>query len=519
MLTATVIVRQNSFDFTDPQKGQIFVVSDFDTAQKISQIYFNDFYKKPFNSLNQAVETSMAGDVIAMSYFEGVLYFSVFGNAGAQITRNGEDKIIVNNLDGPKSASGYPKEGDIITLKTPNGKISLKFDSKNVFSFNIPVKLNNKIYLREQNQEKVSPDSKRMTLIVGITLLVLVTVLAGVGINKKKQDDLKSKYNGILQEAQNNLNEAISLATSDPEKSRELFKISQTDLNKIIDMKVNDSKVADLKNKIEASRESILGEYSGEPELFLDLSLLSSGFKGDILSESNESIFVLDKNGKKIVRVEIETKKSKVTAGPSVISDPRDIASYEDSVYVLENDGVYEVDSKKNKIIDSSWNGEVFTKVFGGNMYILDKSANLIYRYIGNPQGFGEKNNWLSSLVTANFGEAKSWGIDGAVYVLYPNSKILKFSQGSPQSFRLTGIVPEIGNTDAIYADPDNNYLYLLDRAGKRVVVTDKKGSYKAQYSDDKIGEAISLVVSEKDKKIILLTGEKLLQMEIRHLN
>jgi len=102
--------------------------------------------------------------------------------------------------------------------------------------------------------------------------------------------------------------------------------------------------------------------------------------------------------------------------------------------------------------------------------------------------------------------------------VLYPNSKILKYSQGSPQSFRLTGIIPEIGNLDGLYADPDNQYLYLLDRAGQRVVVTDKKGAYKAQYKDTQIGEAVGLVAYEASKKIILLTGEKLLSLTMKHI-
>jgi len=39
----------------------------------------------------------------------------------------------------------------------------------------------------------------------------------------------------------------------------------------------------------------------------------------------------------------------------------------------------------------------------------------------------------------------------------------------------------------------------------------DKKGNYKAQYTNDQIAGATSLVVSEAQKRIILLTGDKLL--------
>jgi hypothetical protein len=48
--------------------------------------------------------------------------------------------------------------------------------------------------------------------------------------------------------------------------------------------------------------------------------------------------------------------------------------------------------------------------------------------------------------------------------------------------------------------------------------VIDKDGKYKSQYISDQIGNATSLVVSEEQKKIILLTGEKLYSIEIKHI-
>ena len=75
---------------------------------------------------------------------------------------------------------------------------------------------------------------------------------------------------------------------------------------------------------------------------------------------------------------------------------------------------------------------------------------------------------------------------------------------------------PEIGNIDAICVEPDNEYVYLLDKAGKRVVVVDKNGKYKAQYLGDQIAYATKIIVSESEGKIILLTGEKLLSIELK---
>lgn len=517
MLTANVIVKENSFEFINDTKGAVFVVANQDISQKIADNYFNSFELKPFNSLKKAIEISLEKDIVAMSYVDGIVYFSSYGACEITLVRNSESRTILSPNEGLQSASGYPKDGDVINLKTQNGKISLRFENKSSFSFNIPVKFNKKIYLKSPINDEVSPQSKRLTFFVALTLLILLFVGVAFGIRQKRNKDLKIQYQGILTEAQTNLDQAISLASDNPEKSRELFSVAESDLQKIDLLKVTDPKVNELRDKLVSSRESILGEYKVDSNLFLDLSLLSSGFNGDEVSSTGGNLYILDKNGKKVVKIDISTKKSKVVAGPTVIDNVSDLASYEDSVYILENDGIYEVDSGKKKVIDSSWQGDAFIRVFGGNMYVLDKNANTINRYSGIPLGFAEKQNWLSASTQVNFKDAKMWGIDGAVYVLYPNSKILKYSQGAPQSFRLSGITPEIGNTDAIYADPDNSYIYLLDKAGKRVVVTDKKGTYKAQYIDDKIGDAINLAVSEKDKKIILLTGEKLLQIDIKN--
>jgi DNA-binding beta-propeller fold protein YncE len=358
-----------------------------------------------------------------------------------------------------------------------------------------------------------------MTFSVGVILLVILIVSIGFGIRQKSANDLKKKYQGILQIAQSEVDQAIGLAGVSPERSRELFMDSEQKLKQILDLKVSDPKVIALQNKIEESKGAILGEYDGTPALFLDLSLLSSGFTGDAVSASGGNIYILDKLGKRVVSVVIDTKKSKVVAGPSVIDNAADLAAYQDTAFILAADGIYQVGLVKTKVIDKTWAGDALISAFAGNMYVLDKTGGAIYRYSGQAGGtFGAQQKWLSASTTANFSGAVSWGMDGAIYVLFPNSKILKYSLGSPQNFSVSGVLPEIGSIDAIAADPDNQYIYLLDKAGKRVVVIDKKGKYKAQYTDDQIAGAKSLVVSEAQKQIILLTGDKLLSIEIKHL-
>jgi Iap family predicted aminopeptidase len=45
-----------------------------------------------------------------------------------------------------------------------------------------------------------------------------------------------------------------------------------------------------------------------------------------------------------------------------------------------------------------------------------------------------------------------------------------------------------------------------------------KEGDYKAEYISDRISEAKGFIVSEKDKKMIVLTGDKLYSIDLMHL-
>lgn len=374
------------------------------------------------------------------------------------------------------------------------------------------------IYIKEALIDDVSPRSKKLSFVIALSLLFVLFLSIVVGFRQKQKNDLRNKYTGILQEAGNEVDQAISLASISSERSRELFVAAQNKLNEVEKMNVKDESLDELRKKIEDARASILGEYNNEPELFSDLTLLSSGFNGDQLVLTGKQMYVFDKAGSRILGVEISSKKSKLLAGPGALSSPESIAGYEDRVFVNQPDGIYEVESTPVKKIFNTWSGPVLFNVFGGNVYVLDKNSGQIYRYQSSGNGFSEKQNWLTSGVTTNLADTLQTAIDGSVYVLFPNSKILKFSQGNPQTFSLRGMVPDIGNTNAISAGPDNQYIYLLDTSGKRVVVVDKRGTYKAQYRSESIGNAKNIVADEKTGKIILLTGDKLYFLPMKHL-
>ena len=609
-------VQVHAFSSAKPEesksRGQLFVVVasknekegieaisfEREIIGRLRESYYGSIEGKTYDVLDGTVRKVVSEfgnkesemEITCLAYADGVVYTSAYGGGRVLIDRGGALATVLESGQGVVTASGFPKEKDIIVVgtkaffqKVNNDDLKEKLADKNpelavenlapliyegneagtagaivmrfgddtgfqkiVKPVQSPISENKNvqlppprqrvqfkgfigslirrlpkrnIYIKPSIQDEAISQNRKLTLSVGVILLFILAISIGFGIRQKSLNNQKKEYQGLLSEATQEVDQAISLASSDPEKSRQLFLDSEQKLLKIQDLKVKDEKIDELQKKIKDSRAAVLGEYTSEPELFLDLGLLSSGFKGDSVSSSGGNVYVLDKAGSRVVGITIDTKKSEVVANPTVIENPLDLASYEDNVFVLLSDGIYSLDNGKTKVVEKTWGGDALIYSFAGNLYVMDKAGGAIYRYSGlSANTFGTQQNWLSSSTKADFTGASGWGMNGAVYVLYTNAKILKYSLGSPQSFSISGVNPEIGNIDALSADPDNQYVYLLDRAGKRVVVIDKNGRYRAQYISEQVSSATKIVVSEADKKIILLTGEKLLSIDLKHL-
>ena len=358
---------------------------------------------------------------------------------------------------------------------------------------------------------------KRVSVSVGVILAFLLIVSIGFGIRQKKLAEFKAVYVEKLSQAQHEFEESLQLASISPQRARELFVSSQETVNLLTSQGVKDEALLTLKENIEKNQGLILAEYRQEPNLFVDLSLLSSGFKGSRIVTYQDTIYVADFEGKKIVSISIASKRSEVVAGPKQIDEIKDVAVYSDKVYVLNSKGIYNVVDGSKKVIEVDWGEDVLSALFAANFYILDRQNSTIIRYAGGEEGFGPKKNWLAEGVKMDFSEASDWAIDGSIWVLTAG-KIKKFSLGNPQNFVIKDVFPALERGSAIYTDEDAQYLYILDKDQSRVVVTNKEGDYKAQYLSDKMKDAGDIVVSEKEKRLIFLAQDKLFSVELEHL-
>jgi hypothetical protein len=374
-----------------------------------------------------------------------------------------------------------------------------------------------KVYVRRGVAELGAEKSKKTILSVGIILIFLLFVSIVFGIKQKRSKDFRLTYEQNLVKAQHNFDESQKLFSLNPERARELLAESRTLVDELISKGIEDPDLEELERKISENEGLILGEYQAKPELYLDLTLLSNGFKADKIATSTQDMVALDTTGRKIVKITIESKRSEVVAGPDQIQDAKDVAIYSDRVFILSEEGIYEVGDEADKLIDKDWGNTSFIHAYAANMYLMDVENNNIYRFTGVGTGFANKQQWLSE--EDDFGSFSSWVIDGSVWVLKGNVQIYKYTQGARKSFEIKGVSPVIQKIEVLYTNEELDFLYLLDKETGRVVVVDKDGDFKAQYLDSGLTRAKGMGVSEAEKKIIYLTDEsRLYSIEIKHL-
>jgi len=235
--------------------------------------------------------------------------------------------------------------------------------------------------------DRESNPKRRISLGLGAALLVLLVVSIVFGIREKKQKDIKENYVETLASASHNLSEADELYSLNPERSRELLIEARQKVLGLSSEGVQDSTLDELKKKIEENEKKILGEFRVEAESFVELALLSDGFEADEVVMSQEVAYVVDKDSRKIIRVGVGNKRSEVIVGPHVIDKIDNIAVYSDRVFVVNSEGVFEIEEGRvDTKIDPEWMGSVLAYSYAANFYILDKGASTIYRYTSTEQ-------------------------------------------------------------------------------------------------------------------------------------
>ncbi|MBI4040148.1 hypothetical protein HY389_02230 [Candidatus Daviesbacteria bacterium] len=254
---------------------------------------------------------------------------------------------------------------------------------------------------------------------------------------------------------------------------------------------------------------------------WLDLNLVKQGLSAQQLSLSLGNLLILDLDKKTLVEINLAKKSNQLLAGVGDLGDARHSSLNGQLAFVYSQDkGVVRIDTGSQKVTqavkpDSGWGKIADIDAFAGNVYLLDSLQSQIYKYLPVASGYSDKRSYFASGTKPDLAGASRMQIDGSVWVL-KNNQLFKYTQGSEDFFSVSGLDRGIQQAKSFFVSDETDNVYVLDSGNSRLLVFDKKGIFKAQYVGDKFKDSTDLVIDEADKKIYLLSGSKIYQIDLK---
>lgn len=367
--------------------------------------------------------------------------------------------------------------------------------------------------------------TKKILITIALLLLSLFAISIGFGINNQFGKLKKEEFKKTIDLLSYKFDEAVSLVDLNPERSRALLKEAKDKANTLLGNLTQNSKeyknVQEWIKKIENQELIAARIYKlSAPSTLFDLNIIRSKAKGSKLALFEDTIVVLDEEGKRLYTLTTEGKKAEVVAGPDRVLDAKYVSVHGKNAYIANAGGIVRINletKKASQIIKKDTEIETIgaLSAYAGNLYLLDKSKNQIWKYIAQESDFTEKKEYLEEDVKPDFSDAKAISIDGSIWVLSQNS-ILKFTQGRLDPYDLNSGDEENLKIDAFFTNENTENLYLLDSQKGNVVVYTKEGKYTETYQSPEFKGAEDLLVAENGKKILILNGSNIYSIDIK---
>jgi hypothetical protein len=185
--------------------------------------------------------------------------------------------------------------------------------------------------------------------------------------------------------------------------------------------------------------------------------------------------------------------------------------------YLLNADNVTKIDkssSKETTVIknDDGWTHAVSIAFYLGNIYILQQDGT-VFKYTPSGSGFAKTNYFQDGQKPT--GTFTGMTIDGSIWLLSKDGKILKFTKGTQDSFSLSGLQTLPTNPSKIHTTVEGDMLYVLDQQNSQILLFNKSGTFSSSLVATDLKNANEFTVDEKAKTLFFLTNKKIYQISL----
>lgn len=373
-------------------------------------------------------------------------------------------------------------------------------------------------YKFDYYQKNFSHNKKITFLLISIIAAMFIWSV-GFGSSRRAEAQLASDIKTYQQKIDTKLSEANDIGVLNPDKAMVLLTDAKNIFSELKNI-VGDKKPDEIKlilASIDNAEKSILKKEDKNYQVFFDWNLIKKDIKivgpsvdGDFAVFINKSLgeaYYLSLSKKSVNTIKKEEIKK--AAYFSSYNSNLFIYSAEDGIYKIDNDGKVALIVKK----DTEWGLIGGMIVFNGNIYLLDKGKDSIYKYLVAENGYSDKNIYFKPGQEVKLSDFVNFSIDANIYIL-TNSGIFKYLSGVRDDFSYN-LPDSSGNYQKIYADKNNEKVYVLEKEKGRMYVLSNKGQYEKQIGSSIFSKAQDVFINEDMKSIFIFVSDKIYQVAL----
>ncbi len=160
---------------------------------------------------------------------------------------------------------------------------------------------------------------------------------------------------------------------------------------------------------------------------------------------------------------------------------------------------------------DDLWENGIGIGSYLGNLYVLDPQKGVI-KFVKSGNSYSDSNYIREA---PDLEKAVGLTIDGAIYILFSDGSIKKFSKGAEDAFKLSGLTSPLSSPSKIYTTADLDNLYILEPKSSRIVILEKNGTFVKEVSSNVLNKAKDLQIAEDGKTAYILSDNKLYSLPL----
>lgn len=349
--------------------------------------------------------------------------------------------------------------------------------------------------------------------VVLLFLLFLWSVVSGYQnrLYGQKTDKIKQAREIITEKLQS----AEDVFLLNQQRSKILISEAKSELAKLKKETGNskNKEIKSLEELIEEKEKKIFKTEEKGYEEYFDLAIENKQAKGKKAYLDKEKMAVLDPKGS-IYVISLE-KKSLDKRSTAEIKNATLVALSSDDVFFYSPGGIYKISSedKIEKLIekDKDWKDIKEMVIYNNNVYLLDRGANQIYKYLASEKGFSAKNSYFKSGADVNLKETTSMAIDAAVYISLLD-RIFKYIGGVRDNFTVSFPQEDV-SISKIFTNSETEKIFCFDKGSGAIYILGKTGDYERQVKSSILTNADDFVVFANAAYV--LSGSKIYKISL----